>query len=526
MRAPSLNRKLLIAALLASALACAALALPASGQAPALPGEPTDPSQQPSQGAGKPNFLVITTDDQTLEQMRALPKTERFIGRKGTTFRQAVVTTPHCCPSRASYLTGQYAHNHGILSNKHGYPAFVEPGNVLPAWLQEAGYTTAHLGKFLNGYEKAVGPITTVAPGWDEWATLLKPRRYLDYELQVNGESVPYGDEHADYLTNVLTKRAGRLIRDLGPGQDPFYIQLDHYAPHSGSGDLSGECGKFSGAERGPFNRYSNRQLPKTDSFNEREIEDKPVFIQRRDRFGNGAKESMRESYRCALGSLGSVDQGVKDLMQLLQEEELLEDTVVIFTSDNGFFYGEHRIPGSKTLPYEETIHVPLLIRMPSSLTGDERVREITHEVANIDLAPTILDLANAESCANGGDCRTMDGRSLVPLLQGRNNFPSDRAVVVELTQGKDTVKPTLSCSYQGIRTTREIYVEHTSVPRPSDRTCREALEVEHYDLRSDPFELENLGEDSALAARLATLRNCAGISGRDQPTSGAAFCE
>jgi N-acetylglucosamine-6-sulfatase len=197
---------------------------------------------------------------------------------------------------------------------------------------------------------------------------------------------------------------------------------------------------------------------------------------------------------------------------------------VVIFTSDNGFFYGEHRIPGSKTLPYEETIHVPLMIRMPRSLTGDERVRKVSQEVANIDLAPTILDLAGGESCAE--ECRTMDGRSLVPLLEGRNNFPSDRAVVVELTQGKDTVKPTLSCSYQGIRTTRTLYVEHTSVPRPSDRTCRDALEVERYDLRSDPFELDNLGENSALAARLDTLRNCAGISGRDQAVSGAAFCE
>ena len=532
MLAPSLKRKLLIAALLASALACAAFALPASGQAPATPtlpgqGNPTDPTQPtPSQGGQGPNFLVITTDDQTLEQMRALPKTERFIGRKGTEFRQAVVTTPHCCPSRASFFTGQYAHNHGVLSNKHGYPALVDPGNVLPVWLQRAGYTTAHLGKFLNGYEKAVGPITTVAPGWDEWATLLKPRRYLDYELQVNGDSVAYGDDHADYLTNVLTKRAGRLIRDLGPRENPFYIQVDNYAPHSGAGDLSGECGKFSGSERGPFNRYSNRQLPKPDSFNEREIEDKPVFVQRRDRLSKGAKHTMRESYRCALGSLGSVDQGVKDLMQLLEKENLLEDTVVMFTSDNGFFYGEHRIPGSKTLPYEETIHVPLLIRMPDSLTGGERVKQVSQEVANIDVAPTILDLADAEPCAEDGDCRTMDGRSLVPLLRGRNNFPSDRAVVVELTQGKDKVKPTLSCSYQGFRTTHTVYVEHTSVPRPSDRTCRDALEIENYDLRRDPFELENLGENAGFAARLDVLRNCAGISGRDQPTSGAAFCE
>ncbi len=215
--------KLCLAALLAALLAAGSVALPAHGQSAG------------GGAAAKPNFLVVVTDDQTLEQMRAMPKTERFIGRKGTTFSEAVVTTPHCCPSRASMLTGQYAHNHGILSNKHGYPAFVDPGNVLPVWLQRAGYTTAHLGKFLNGYEKAVGPITTVAPGWDEWATLLKPRRFLDYDLQVNGETVSYGDQKKDFLTTVLTDRAGKLIRDLGaPGRPVLHPARPLRAPLRG----------------------------------------------------------------------------------------------------------------------------------------------------------------------------------------------------------------------------------------------------------------------------------------------------
>ena len=118
---------------------------------------------------------------------------------------------------------------------------------------------------------------------------------------------------------------------------------------------------------------------------------------------------------------------------------------------------------------------------------------------------------------------------SVVPTLVafGVNAaFGALNGLVVELTQGKETVKPTLSCSYQGFRTTRTLYVEHTSVPRPSDRVCRDALEIENYDLRSDPFELENLGEDAAHSARLGLLRSCAGIEGRDQPTSGTAFCE
>jgi N-acetylglucosamine-6-sulfatase len=510
---PRPKTKLCLAVVLTALVVTAAAALPAHGQSG-------------GEGGEKPNFLVFVTDDQTLSQMKAMPKTERFIGKKGTTFTEAAVTTPHCCPSRATHLTGQYAHNHGILSNKHGYPALVDPGNVLPVWLQRAGYTTAHLGKFLNGYEKAVGPITTVAPGWDEWATLLKPRRYLDYELQVNGESVAYGERKGDYLTSVLTERAGRLIRDLGPAEKPFYLQVDHYAPHSGSGDPSGECGKFSGAESAGFRRYGDQALPDSGSFNEKDLSDKPTFIQRReDRLSKSTKKRVRAAYRCALASLDSVDASVKELVGELDEAGELENTVIMFTSDNGYFYGEHRIPGSKTLPYEETIHVPLLIRLPDSLEGADRVRTVNQQVANIDLAPTILDLAGATPCGPDG-CRVMDGRSLVPLLQGRGNFPSDRAVVIELTQGKDKVKPTLSCSYHGFRTTRQVYIEHTSVPRPSNRECEDALEVERYDLPSDPFELENLGPDAALSAKLELLRSCAGLPGRDPVPESGAYCE
>lgn len=504
--------KLCVATVLATVLAVGSAALPARGQTQ-------------GGGAGLPNFLVVVTDDQTLEQMRALPKTERLIGRKGTTFDNAIVTTPTCCPSRASYLTGQYAHNHGALSNKHGYPAFRDPDNVLPVWLQRAGYTTAHLGKFLNGYEKAVDSITEVAPGWDEWATLLKPRRYLDYELQVNGESVPYGEDREDYLTNVLTERAKRLIRDLAPGEKPFYLQVDHYAPHDGSGDLSGECGKATPAEPAGYRRYGRKPLPGSESFNERDVSDKPLFVQRRERLSQGDKRRIRTAYRCALASLDSVDNGVKELIRELEETGEMEETVVIFTSDNGYFYGEHRIPGSKTLPYEETIRVPLLIRLPRALQGDSRVRQVNTQVANIDLAPTILDLADARPCS-ASSCRIMDGRSLLPLLQGRGNFPTDRGVVVEFTQGKEMVKPTMSCSYQGIRTQQTFYVEHTSVPRPGDRECQDALEVELYDLRSDPFELENLGEDATLAARLEALRDCAGIPSRDPAPDSGAYCE
>jgi N-acetylglucosamine-6-sulfatase len=341
-----------VTGLLAGALACAALSLRVSGQESgvASPAQSQNPAAAPPEA--RPNFLVITTDDQRMEQMRALPKTERLVGRRGTRFRDAIITTPQCCPARASWLTGQYGHNHGILSNAHGYPALAEPRNVLPVWLRRAGYATAHLGKFLNGYEKAVGANNTVGPGWDEWATLIKPRRYLNYELQVNGGSVRYGTEPSDYLTKVLNKRAARLIRKLGAEEDPFYIQLDHYAPHKGKGDPSGRCGGSTGVERGAYAPFSNRPLPSPKSFNERAMGDKPVFLQRRPLITAAEKKAVRKAYRCGLASLSTVDEGVKKLIRLLRSNELLKETVVIFTSDNGLFYGEHRSPGTKNLPY------------------------------------------------------------------------------------------------------------------------------------------------------------------------------
>src|SRR5690606_17240814 len=155
----------------------------------------------------RPNIIVVSTDDQSLDSMAEGPmrETERLLGKRGATFTQAVVTTPMCCPSRATLLTGQYAHNHRVLDNNPGYGALRQRRNVLPNWLRRAGYNTAHVGRWLNKYVTAIGDPERVAPGWDNWHTVISDDdsnlRYWAYRLRVNGKSKRFGRSNRDHLT-------------------------------------------------------------------------------------------------------------------------------------------------------------------------------------------------------------------------------------------------------------------------------------------------------------------------------------
>ncbi|HEX2371246.1 MAG TPA: sulfatase/phosphatase domain-containing protein, partial [Solirubrobacterales bacterium] len=224
-------------------------------------------------------------------------------------------------------------------------------------------------------------------------------------------------------------------------------------------------------------------------------------------------------------------DRGVKKIVQTLKREDELDNTVIIFVSDNGYFEGEHRIAINKTFPYEEALRVPLAIRVPSGVIGGQQPARVNELVSNIDLAPTIVDLARAEPC-NGQDCRVMDGHSLVGLLRGSNGgIPDDRSLVLEY--GRERDKTGLLCEYTGIRDPTHMYMEYTGLA--SNGGCTPIDEGEVYDLGADPFQLENVfrpngGQPAVqrqLAAKLEELRDCVGIAGRDpQPPAGASYCE
>jgi N-acetylglucosamine-6-sulfatase len=487
----------------------------------------------------RPNVVVIQTDDQTTSQLtrKVMPNTRRLLVKRGTTFGSYIATTAQCCPSRASLITGQYAHNHGVTSNEVGYPGLEDKDNVLPVWLQQAGYTTAHVGKFLNGYQAFADPASEIPPGWDQWRTVLG-NRYYNYDYFVNGRVLHHGSRAGDNVTHVLNRDAVRVVHRYAPDRRPFYLELDQRAPHNArQPDPFGRCGRAAIPQSRDEKLFKDASPPKPPSFNEHNMRDKPAFINRKPKLGDLEQKTIKKRWRCALASLAGVDRGVASLYQAVRDAGELGKTVFIFISDNGLFHGQHRLPSGKVFPYEEALRLPLVIGLPKRFRdGAARVRRIGRPVANIDLAPTILDLAEAQPCPAAGSCRTMDGRSLTPLMARSGGWPARRGLLTEY-RVPDLGRYS-TCQYAGIRTRSTIYIEHSRVVERSTGQCVDADQREWYDLNHDPFELHNQcfggspancpvgAERLKLDARLARLRNCAGIAGRDQRVGGRPFCE
>jgi arylsulfatase A-like enzyme len=495
--------------------------------------------------ATKPNIVVIQADDQTASQFtpRVMPNTTKLLADHGTTFGEYIVTTALCCPSRASLLTGQYAHNHGVFNNDRaggGYGALVDKGNVLPVWLQRAGYNTIHVGKFLNNYASAVSDPAEVAPGWDEWQSMISGEgRYYDYNLSDNGRIVHKGMANDDYVTRVITHKAVQAISQYAPARQPFYIQIDHRAPHIARMSHRGRCGTLRNAEPDPrdMDEFRNARLPTSRSFNEGDMSDKPAFLRQLPRLSYLDRHRITEHWRCALATLVGLDRSVESVFDAVKRAGEIRHTVFIYISDNGQFYGEHRLQVGKVFPYEEALDEPLVIRLPPRYRdGLPRVAVSRKAVANIDLAPTILDLAGGRPCPPAGGCRTMDGRSLMPLLTGTGHWPDQRALLTEFRDPTPGLHST--CDFAGVRTTRQIYVEHYSVMNRSTGSCEATLQVERYDLQNDPHELQNIchgglptscpatAAQAGIERRLQSLRRCAGIAGRDHRVDGRPHCE
>lgn len=433
---------------------------------------------------GKPNVVVIMTDDQGLRTLRVMDAVRRRLRRPGTTFRSAYATFPLCCPSRATFLTGQYAHNHGVVSNKPpdgGFPAFREAG-TLPLSMQEAGYRTGYIGKYLNRYGSRGSNPRYVPRGWDEWRVPIgsSANRLYGYTLNQNGTLRRYPSKGRYYATDVYFRKAARFIR--WSSDRPFFLTVATGAPHS-EPNVAGRNPRPAPRHR---DRFRQAGLPRPPSFDEGNVSDKPEFVQARDPLSPAKRATMGRRYRGALASLLAVDEGVARIVARLRRERKLRDTLLIFTSDNGFLLGEHRLYGKNVL-YEESARVPLIVRGPGFPRGVKR-RQV---VGNIDVAPTILKAAGA---APG---RELDGRSLRAFAQDPT---------VEAGRGLLIEGPT----FAAIRTGRYVYAEHDSG------------ELELYDLRHDPYELVSrhnapglAGVRAALAQRLHALERCSGAECR-----------
>jgi N-acetylglucosamine-6-sulfatase len=444
----------------------------------------------------RPNIVVLMTDDQTLDSMSVLPKTRALIGGEGTTFTRSFVNYSLCCPSRSTLYTGQYAHNHGVITNTPPNGGFtrLDTSNWLPLWLQAAGYRTMHVGKFLNGYGRDAPP--SVPPGFTDWHGTVDPSTYNFYNFTVSENGVPRAYTGV-YSTDFIAARANELIAAAAPSGQPFFMSVAFVAPHSGAPREADDPPGIATTAVAPkyANAFASLPLPTPPSFNEADMSDKPLAMQARPAIGAVRAIRMQEAYQQRLESLLSVDDAVESIVSALRSTGELDKTLILFTSDNGFFAGEHRVPAGKVLPYEPSIRLPLLMRGPGVPSGATAGQLVT----NADLAPTILDAADATPN------RVEDGRSLLELV-GDPGVEWGRELLLEGGNAQ-------GLTFTGLRNYRWKYIEHTNG------------EVELYDLERDPYELQSLHPDPAfadikarLAARLAILRTCAGRTCRLRP--------
>jgi arylsulfatase A-like enzyme len=491
------------------------------------------------------NVILVLTDDLALEDVneQALENMPnlRSLMEEGTTFDNAFVTNSLCCPSRASILRGQYTHNHQILSNdppRGGFQKFRFLGHedsTMATWVKEQGYRTAFFGKYLNGYKETHTP-----PGWDEWYALTG--NYLSHTFNENGHLVNYEPE-SYYDTDVISDKASDYITRTAGADPPFFtadrpflMWIGTKAPHQP-------------AIPAPRDEkvYPAVSLPHPPSFDEKDVSDKPTWVSDNPSLSLEQKKYMEELHRKRLQSMLAVDDMIGDLVGALHDSGELDNTYIVFTSDNGFHLGQHRLGAGKWTPYEEDIRVPLIVRGPGVPEGET----LHHMVLNNDLAPTFADLAGAETPS------FVDGRSIEPLLTDeptpledwrkrfviesvaeRSRVPHPpfitESTVVPLLTGDplpSNWRRTSAASAQlseewgrpwlkALRTKNYLYVDYKTG------------EHELYDLREDPYELHNEYATAPpeltqrLEAQLDALRQCSAAECRaaedSQPDGGS----
>ena len=412
-----------------------------------------------------PDIVLIVTDDQRWDTLGEMPGLRRTVRAHGMTFREAFVVNPLCCPSRASILTGAYSHTTGVYTNfpPDGGVAAFDDRSTLATWLDDAGYRTAFVGKYLNGYAKP----GYVPPGWARWAAFLRgPSPYFDYAMSVDGELREFGSAAADYSTDVLAGIAERFIRGT-PSGDPLFLFLAPSAPHH---------------PQTPAPRYAWTEpiIPFSPGPNvpERDVSDKPAYIRA---LGSQDRHSEQE-WNAKAVALKAVDDLVVRTVRALRDRGNLRNTLLVFMSDNGLAVGEHRW-SYKLTPYEESIRIPLVVRYDPLTRGTS-----TNALAvNIDLAPTIAEIVGVETPG-------AEGRSLVPLLGGdvsaiRTGFLIEH---LQFRRGPHRADPPTYCA---LRTVDRLFVHY------------DTGEEELYDLRRDPYQLRNLATDPARRAELDELR-------------------
>jgi N-acetylglucosamine-6-sulfatase len=467
----------------------------------------------------RPNILFVLTDDMAKSELAVMPHVRDLLADQGTSFSQAFVSVSLCCPSRTTILRGQYSHNTGVQTNggeNGGFETAHSKGvesSTIATWLHGAGYRTGLFGKYLNGYPDGAAD-NFVPPGWDEFDSPTRggnPYREYNYNLNETGRIVHFGHAPADYGTDVYSHLASDFITRAGREHKPFFAYVPMYAPHNPATPPPGESGLFPGAK-----------APRVPSYNESDMTDKPQWLRGTPMMSPATQARVDGLYRRRIQSLQAVDASVANLVATLQRNGQLDNTYIVFASDNGYHLGEHRMPAGKQTAYDEDIHVPFIVRGPG--VPDDATRD--QLVGNVDWAPTFAELAGVKPPD------FVDGRSLVPLLRAgpapahwRDAYLVEHWREIETPgqiaarqglpieppdpdQSMDETAPVRGPKYHGmrgasvhdpspefhaIRTPKYLYVEYSTG------------EKELYDLDQDPYELHNIARE-ARPALLETL--------------------
>ena len=472
-----LQRIALLAGILAMLLASPLAVFPLANNAAAPVAESPAP----------PNIVLIFADDLDLDlgTVTTMPNLQALVADQGVTLPNFFVNASICCPSRASMLRGQYVHNTGVLTNgppEGGFESFRDLGlenDTMATRLQSAGYRTVLFGKYLNRYPADSG-LTYIPPGWSEWVAPAPTRPGYDqfnYTLNDNGTLVSYGSDPEDYLQDVLSAKAQNFItRTVAIGQ-PFFVYFSTFSPHAPSTPAPRHSTLFT-----------DTIAPRTPSFNEADVSDKPQGIASLPLLNDDDIQLIDESYRKWLQSMQAVDEFIASLVQTLDDVGQLDNTYIIFSSDNGYHMGQHRLLPGKYLGYEEDIRVPMFVRGPGVPAGVTR----TELAGLVDLGPTFAEIAGIPRPDY------MDGRSLMPLLGATPPAPEEwrQAFLFEQYVGDHRLQrdplgeppdpfdqsrfESVPLFYTGLRTATQKYIEYDTGER------------ELYDLVNDPYELEN----------------------------------
>ena len=486
--------------------------------------------------------------------MRVMPQTERLLGNGGVEFSRYYNNWPLCCPARTTLLTGQYPHNHGVRGNQPpngSVLSFTNPEETLPVWLQRAGYRTTHIGKFLNGYGYYTDP-SWVPPGWTDWHGLVDWTTYRmwGYTTNDNGTLHTYGDFNVEdpelYQTRVLAQKARTAIRRHSRSGDPFYVEWMPTAVH-----FEMQLGDDTPVRSDPRDRgkLSDEPLPDDPSIAEADLSDKPLYWQAvfGRPFTDAALETARAHYAGTLEALLAVDRAVASIVKTLRRTGELDNTYIIYSTDNGYFHGEHGIPSAKYFLYEPSSHLPLYMRGPGLPHGGT-ARALSQD---IDMASTVLDMTGASPG------RVLDGRSMLPFAEQPAQQDS-RALLFSIPQTTlapdnyldfdmdgpygaghpDVVTPNDIDGIQALLTDPDELINEGEQPFEVDRISGGPLQriapgiqairthrwiyweydlgldtgyltrnAELYDMRTDPYQLQNRAYDPAYAGVVEVLR-------------------